>query len=188
MIFPPESQSDSGGRAAGPRKHLWSFRSADGPAREEQHRACMPAPEDSWARRLRKVDHAMAAIPAVPGALTGAEVVAQVAGTGADFTTIVGFGSLLSATSAASTCPGVRNFRLGRVRGWRRVFAHPAHIFFLRGIAKPETKEIASLCAEPSDDASSGFVMAAFEVPATELPPLVSTANTSLFSPAKRHA
>lgn len=114
-----------------------------------------------------------AAIPVVPGALTAADVVAQVAVSGAEFTGIVGFGSLLSAVSAASTCPGVRNFRLGRVRGWRRVFGHPAHIFFHRGIAKPDSKEIASLCAEPSGDAS-GFVMAAFEVPTSELPALVS--------------
>ena len=82
-------------------------------------------------------------------------------------------GSLLSAESCAFTCPGVRGFRLGRVRGWRRVFGHPAHIFFERGIAKPETKEIASLCAEPSADPTSGFVMAAFEVPVAELAALV---------------
>ena len=110
-------------------------------------------------------------IPIVPGAMTAAQVVAQVAASGAEFTGIVGFGSLLS---AASTCPGVRNFRLGRVRGWRRVFGHPAHIFFHRGIARPETKEIASLCAEPSEDPRAGFVMAAFEVPTIELPALVS--------------
>lgn len=118
-------------------------------------------------------DTAADAIPAVPGAMTAREVVAQVAASGAEFTGIVGFGSLLSAASAASTCPGVRNFRLGRVRGWRRVFGHPAHIFFHRGIARPDTKEIASLCAEPSEDSSSGFVMAAFEVPTVELPALV---------------
>ncbi len=34
-------------------------------------------------------------------------------------------------------------------------------------------REIASLCAEPSEDSSSGFVMAAFEVPTVELPALV---------------
>ena len=114
-----------------------------------------------------------AAIPAVPGAMTAAEVVARVAASGAQHTGIVGFGSLLSADSAALTCPGVRNFRLGRVRGWRRVFGHPAHIFFARGIANPATREIASLCAEPAPDPSQGFVMAAFEVPTSELPALL---------------
>jgi hypothetical protein len=32
------------------------------------------------------------------------------------------------------------------------VFGHPAHVFFERGIALPATKEIASLCAELSED------------------------------------
>lgn len=105
--------------------------------------------------------------------MVAAEVVAQVAASGAAFVGIVGFGSLLSAESAAFTCPGVRGFQLGRVRGWRRVFGHPAHIFFARGIAKPATREIASLCAEPSGDPSKGFVMSAFEVPVAELAALV---------------
>ena len=112
-------------------------------------------------------------IPAVPGAMTAAEVVARVAASGAQHTSIVGFGSLLSPDSAALTCPGVTNFRLGRVRGWRRVFGHPAHIFFARGIANPATREIASLCAEPAPDPSQGFVMASFEVPTSELPALL---------------
>lgn len=115
----------------------------------------------------------MATIPAVPGAMTAPQVVAEVAASGQTKVGIVGFGSLLSAESAATTCPGVANFRLGRVRGWRRVFGHPAHIFFQRGIAYPASKEIASLCAEPCDDPASGFVMAAFDVPVSELPALL---------------
>ncbi|KAE9036362.1 hypothetical protein PR003_g9648 [Phytophthora rubi] len=55
--------------------------------------------------------------------------------------TIVGFGSLLSEASARSTFgDGVRNFRLARVLDYRRVFAHPASIFFQRGIANLQTK------------------------------------------------
>lgn len=38
--------------------------------------------------------------------------------------TVAGFGSLLSETSARSTFPDLLNFRQGRLRGWRRVFAH----------------------------------------------------------------
>lgn len=38
--------------------------------------------------------------------------------------TVAGFGSLLSEASARSTFPQLRNFRQGRLRGWRRVFAH----------------------------------------------------------------
>ena len=49
--------------------------------------------------------------------------------------TILGFGSLLSEASSRTTFPDLTNFRLVRVRGWRRVFAHAAAIFFERGIA-----------------------------------------------------
>ncbi len=40
--------------------------------------------------------------------------------------TVAGFGSLLSQKSARSTFPDLANFRLARVRGWRRVFSHTA--------------------------------------------------------------
>lgn len=42
--------------------------------------------------------------------------------------------------SARSTFPELINFRVARLRGFRRVFAHAAPIFFQRGIANPETK------------------------------------------------
>ena len=104
--------------------------------------------------------------------LTAAEVANVVQFEGSETATIVGFGSLLSAASAAGTCPGVAGFRLGRVDGWRRVFAHPAAVFFERGIAVAATKEIASLSAEPAP-AGTGFVVAAFEIPVVELAPLL---------------
>jgi len=75
---------------------------------------------------------------------------------------IAGFGSLLSERSSRFTFPGLRNFRPGRIRGWRRVFAHTAPIFHRRGIARPETGEIASLSCEPHDGADT--VAALFEV------------------------
>jgi len=59
--------------------------------------------------------------------------------------TILGFGSLLSQKSSQVTFPALRNFRLGRVRDHRRVFAHPASIFFHRGIANLATLEMSSL-------------------------------------------
>lgn len=77
--------------------------------------------------------------------------------------TVIGFGSLLSETSSRTTFPHLTNFRLGRVEGWRRVFRHPAAIFFERGIALPETKEISSLSVEPHEGA--GFVCSLFDVP-----------------------
>lgn len=78
-------------------------------------------------------------------------------------TTILGIGSLLSEASARTTFPDLENFRLVRIRGWRRVFAHAAAIFFERGIANRETLEFASLSAE-AVPSQVGFVASAFEV------------------------
>jgi len=76
--------------------------------------------------------------------------------------TILGFGSLLSEKSARNTFPDLRSFRLGRVENYRRVFGHPASIFFERGIANVETKEMSSLCAEYCPGAS--IICSVFEV------------------------
>ncbi|KAF6259418.1 hypothetical protein COO60DRAFT_1008858 [Scenedesmus sp. NREL 46B-D3] len=83
------------------------------------------------------------------------------AGTG--LMTVAGFGSLLSERSARTTFPDLQDFRPGRLRGFRRVFAHTADIFFARGIAKPATGEISSLSCEPH--AGSELVVSLFEVP-----------------------
>lgn len=57
--------------------------------------------------------------------------------------TILGFGSLLSEKSARLTFPHLANFRLGRVGPkYRRVFGHPASIFFQRDIADLVTLQI----------------------------------------------
>ena len=98
--------------------------------------------------------------------LTAADVVAREKEKA--WTGIVGFGSLLSEVSARVTCPNLRNFQIGRVYGWRRVFRHPATIFFARGIARPATNEISSLSAEPAT-ARVGFAVATFEVPSSEV-------------------
>ena len=95
--------------------------------------------------------------------------------------TILGLGSLLSERSSRTTFPDLSNFRLGRVSNqYRRVFGHPASIFFQRGLADMETKEMSSLTAEefeynisdggdnnnsPDDAYRGGFVCSAFEVP-----------------------
>lgn len=81
--------------------------------------------------------------------------------------TLIGFGSLLSETSSRTTFPQLVNFRLGRVQGYRRLFRHPAAIFFERGIALPATKEFSSLSVEPvvgDDSSSTGFVCSLFDV------------------------
>ena len=86
---------------------------------------------------------------------------------GADTITILGLGSLLSERSSRLTFPSLRNFCLGRVPNHRRVFMHPAAIFFERGIANMETLEISSLSCEECDGAS--FVCSVFEVPKDEI-------------------
>lgn len=78
--------------------------------------------------------------------------------------TILGYGSLLSEKSAKSTFPELSNFRLGRIRNYRRVFGHPASIFFATGIADLPSLQIASASAEFDQD-SAGFVVSAFDVP-----------------------
>ncbi|KAG6756925.1 hypothetical protein POTOM_037224 [Populus tomentosa] len=85
-----------------------------------------------------------------------------------DLISVCGFGSLLSERSARSTFPDLLNFRVARLNGFRRVFAHVAPIFFERGIAKPETKEISSLSVEPSEGES--LVVTVFEIEKSEIP------------------
>jgi hypothetical protein len=79
-----------------------------------------------------------------------------------DVVTILGFGSLLSERSAKLTFPNLSNFRLGKVNNYRRVFDHPASIFFSRGIANQKTMEMSSLAAEYCPGAS--FICSVFEV------------------------
>jgi len=62
---------------------------------------------------------------------------------------VLGFGSLLSPRSARSTFPSAKNFRLARVDGWRRVFSHPAPVFFQCGAVQPGSIECSSLSCEP---------------------------------------
>ena len=89
--------------------------------------------------------------------------------------TVLGFGSLLSERSSRLTFPNLVNFRLGRVPNHRRVFAHPAPIFFERGIANMDTQEISSLSAEfvgddvEDDVKNCSFICSVFEVPSDGL-------------------
>ncbi|KAI3459246.1 hypothetical protein Pfo_015909 [Paulownia fortunei] len=84
---------------------------------------------------------------------------------------VCGFGSLLSERSARSTFPDLINFRIAKLNGFRRVFAHVAPIFFERGIAKPETKEISSLSVEPCE--SETLVVTTFEIRRSEIPSFI---------------
>jgi len=79
-----------------------------------------------------------------------------------DYITILGFGSLLSENSSRFTFPDLRNFRLGRLPNYRRVFGHPTSLFFRRGIANPETLELSSLSVEYAPGHS--LIVSVFEV------------------------
>jgi hypothetical protein len=91
-----------------------------------------------------------------------------------DTLTIIGFGSLMSAASARSTFATLGNFRVVRLRNFRRVFRHPAAVFFERGIADLGQKTMSSLCAERvlvsaagatgATAGSVGFTAVAFDV------------------------
>ncbi|CAB9530647.1 expressed unknown protein [Seminavis robusta] len=83
--------------------------------------------------------------------------------------TILGFGSLLSERSSRMTFPELENFRLGRIPNYRRVFGHATSIFFKRGIANQDTKEMGSLSAEHVPEGHQGFICAVFEVPNADM-------------------
>ncbi|TXG71664.1 hypothetical protein EZV62_000243 [Acer yangbiense] len=86
---------------------------------------------------------------------------------------ICGFGSLLSGAekSARSTFPDLIDFRLAKLNGFRRVYAHAAPIFFERGIAKPETMEISSLSVEPCEGET--LIVTVFEIQKAEIPAFI---------------
>ncbi|GFZ13969.1 hypothetical protein Acr_24g0001590 [Actinidia rufa] len=84
---------------------------------------------------------------------------------------VCGFGSLLSERSARSTFPDLIDFRVARLNGFRRVFAHVAPIFFERGIANPETKEISSLSVEPCDGET--LIVTLFSIKKSEIPSFI---------------
>ncbi|KAL2244297.1 UNVERIFIED_CONTAM: hypothetical protein Sindi_0547700 [Sesamum indicum] len=97
---------------------------------------------------------------------------------------ICGFGSLLSERSARSTFPDLINFRVAKLNGFRRVFAHVAPIFFERGIAKPETKEISSLSVEPCENET--LVVTTFEIQRSEIPSFIEREHEFRFLAVSR--
>ena len=94
-----------------------------------------------------------------------------------DEITILGFGSLLSEKSSRTTFPTLKNFRLGRVPNHRRVFAHPASIFFHRNIANLDALEMSSLSCEYEEGHS--FIVSVFEVPNEGLSAVSSDGDAS---------
>ena len=79
---------------------------------------------------------------------------------------IIGYGSLLSELSARETVPGLKNFRIVEVPGFRRIFNKVGIVFFSRHQADPHSLEIAS-CSTLKDNHSS-IICCQFECSDTE--------------------
>jgi len=60
-----------------------------------------------------------------------------------------------------------KNRSLGKVKGYRRIFAHAAPIFFERGIANTNTKEYSSLSTEESEN--DEILVVVFDIDKNEL-------------------
>lgn len=76
---------------------------------------------------------------------------------------VVGFGSLLSERSARDTVPGLKNYRLVRVDGYRRIF-NKVGILFIAGHGQaPDSLEVSSCSTEACADTS--IIVAQFDCP-----------------------
>lgn len=75
--------------------------------------------------------------------------------------TVIGYGSLLAEDSARQTVPGLRNFRLVEVPGFRRIFNKVGIVFLQRYQPRKDDLRIAS-CATQRDDQCS-IIACAFE-------------------------
>ncbi len=67
---------------------------------------------------------------------------------------VAGYGSLLSEVSARETVPGLQNFRLVKVPGYRRIFNKVGIVFISRHGADPDSLQVASCSTQPDPDTS----------------------------------
>ncbi|MBA4501273.1 gamma-glutamylcyclotransferase [Marinobacterium marinum] len=74
---------------------------------------------------------------------------------------VVGFGSLLSEVSARETVPGLKNYRLVRVPGYRRVFDKVGIVFISRHGECADSLELAACSTEAATDCE--IIAAQFE-------------------------
>lgn len=87
------------------------------------------------------------------------------------YISICGFGSLLSEKSARSTIPNLKNFRIGVLKGFRRVYAIVGALFYERGIANHGTGEISGLTVEPCD--GENLIVTVFEIKREDVPSFI---------------
>ena len=67
---------------------------------------------------------------------------------------VAGYGSLLSEASARETVPGLQNFRLVKVPGYRRIFNKVGIVFISRHGADPDSLQIASCSTQRDPDST----------------------------------
>lgn len=109
----------------------------------------------TWEEKNRKNWRSMETVEAMDGAAEGRRDGCQLAKGDQwdqEDMSVLGFGSLLSPRSARSTFPSAKNFRLAKVEGWRRVFSHPAPVFYQCGAVQPGSVECSSLSCEPWEE------------------------------------
>ena len=92
----------------------------------------------------------------------------------AEHITIIGYGSLLSERSARRTFPTLSHFRIGRLRGFKRIFNLVSVSLLRFHKVDPSSLELASVAARPltadETDMLPPMIVSAFEVPRSELP------------------
>jgi len=85
---------------------------------------------------------------------------------------IIGLGSLLSEDSARSTCPSLKDFKIVKVKGWRRIFNKMHSTLAVAGKIPNDSKEYACLSAIPAKD--DIIYVSNFKIPTAEWPAFVS--------------
>ena len=86
---------------------------------------------------------------------------------------IIGYGSLVSEDSARGTCPNLKDFQLGYIKGYRRIFDLVASHSITNHGVDPSEKTLASCYAAPHKTAPN-MLISSFEISNEKFVPLLS--------------
>lgn len=89
-----------------------------------------------------------------------------------DSISFIGFGSLLSEKSARITCPNLSNFRLAKVKGYRRIFNFVHPLLIAENSLQDVQMKLSGLNAYPCEQTE--LVVSVFDIPNAEWPQLKS--------------
>ena len=101
-------------------------------------------------------------------------------------TTIFGYGSLMSIESCRLTCPGLTNYRQGRLLGYRRLFNLVGMPLIERGLVDPDARELAFCSVVPEPAARVHGVL--FDVDARDRDRFLARADRLKVRPLVCHA